>query len=193
MSSDRRLSETDEAALARYRAGEMDDPERTEFERRLAGDDLLADAMYAEESLDSLSNRPVVRRRRSALVYVLPAAAVVLLALFISQWRRSLAPDEEVLRGSASAIELLEPIDEIDAPPSRFRWTADAGAERYRVEIYDERGSLLNTALVAGSSVSAAELGAAGLLAGEWRVVPIDDEGFERAASARARYRVRRD
>ncbi len=95
------------------------------------------------------------------------------------------------MRGEGGAVRLVTPAGAVDAAPTRFTWTRDAGAESYRVEIFDAEGTRVATAVTRDTTMDAATLPAQPPAAGDWRVVPIAPDGAERPASERVSWKRR--
>ena len=65
------------------------------------------------------------------------------------------------------------------------------GAESWRVELCALDGDPVGTAVTTDTTIAVESLSPAPLPAGEWRVVPIDADGLERAARPQTAFRVR--
>ncbi len=68
-------------------------------------------------------------------VAALPLAAVLAVVWWMPNWSRG--PEPTALRGVERAPELVVPRGDVGGVPSEFRWTADAGASSYRLDLYD--------------------------------------------------------
>jgi hypothetical protein len=203
MSAPDDLTPRDEERLARYRAGTMAPQERRAFEQDTLASDALSEALYGEEVMDALGRaaprvldaRPALaaRRRWWALARVaLPAAASVAILAGILHWaQRGRAPEDDVVRGAAAAARPLAPVGDVaDAPPA-FTWSRDPAADSYRVDLFAPDGARIATAVTRDTSLAASALSPAAIVAGEWRVVPLDAGGLERPAAPRAAFRLR--
>lgn len=207
MTHDPGLTPEQEERLARYRAGALAPAEREAFERELLASDALAEALYGEESLqavvaDAAPGRvleaPVARRAAAprrwldALPrYVLPAAAV--LAVVAGTYallgpRRAGPPGDEMVRGAEGTSRPLAPIGRLEGRPERFVWTRDPAAASYRVELFAADGTPLGTLVTADTTLAIGSLADSSLAAAEWRVVPLDEDGLERAALPRVAF-----
>lgn len=206
-----KLTPEQEERLARYRAGAMTADERAAFERQVVASEALSEALYAEVSLDALAveareparvpgARPalVLRPRRDwswgVTRILLPAAAVliVIAGVFRLTGRERGAPAvPDIVRGAESLAEPLEPVGELAAPPQRFTWTRDPGAESYRVDLYAPDGSVIGTYVTRDTTLGYSALSPAAVAAGEWQVVPLDTDGLERPATPRTAFRTR--
>jgi len=85
-----------------------------------------------------------------------PLALAASLILVVTFAHRSRSPEaSDVERGMADGITLLEPSAEIDeASPLTFAWKPVPGAERYELEVLDEKGALVWGAKTSGTSVT---------------------------------------
>ena len=201
------LSPEQEERLARYRAGAMAPEERAAFEREAAASEALLEALYVEESLDTLAAdargvapldaRPAIAVRKRGLSWgltrvLLPAAAAIVVAVGVLRWvGHGRGPAEDIVRGSAAAAAPLEPTGEVSSAPRRFVWSRDPAAESYRVDLFDAAGAVIGTAVTADTSLEVAALAATPPAAGEWQVTPLDADGLERPAAPRAAFRTR--
>jgi hypothetical protein len=189
------LSADQEERLARYRAGTLSAAEREAFEREVLASDALAEALYSEQSLESVRVAPARPARAGHLLAV--AAAVVAMTAVALLWPRG-GHDRppgtgETLRGGgdSGAAVPLEPRGDLSAPPTTFRWRSDPGAESYRIELFGADGRRLATAVAGETTFSAASLAADTLRAGSWRVVPVGPDGLERPSSPAVRFQTR--
>jgi hypothetical protein len=94
--------------------------------------------------------------------------------------------------GPVAALVLLEPVGPIAGPPRQFRWTRDAGAERYRVELFDQNATRVGVAVTSDTILAAGALSSRTLNAGQWRVVPIGEGGVDLPRHVRAVFVVAR-
>jgi hypothetical protein len=199
----RPLSPEQEERLARYRAGAMAPEARAAFEHEALADEALAEALYAEVELDAvrLATAPasprtiVLEPRRSWFVLrALPVAAALAAVAFAGWWltRTPAGPaGPDVLRGGSSAPQLIEPVGDVTALPAELRWNAVAGADHYRVELFDATGRRLGTAVTPETTLAIERLVTGPFGAGEWRVVPIAASGREGEPLPRAAFRTR--
>lgn len=206
-----RLTPEQEELLARYRAGAMPADERAAFERQVVASEALSEALYAEVSLDALDAearetarvldaRPALaaRSRRGwswgVTRVLLPAAAALIVVAGIFRLAgppRGAHPAPDTVRGAEALAAPLEPVGELAAPPQRFVWSRDAGAESYRVDLYALDGSVIGTSVTRDTTMDFAALSPAEVAAGEWQVVPLDADGLERPATPRAAFHTR--
>lgn len=181
------LSEDQEIRLARYRAGALAHPEREAFERELLESDALAEALYAEQSLDRASRGAgvgVAAPRRRVNRAALAAAAAVLLAVFATLQPRLLDRAPAPMRSGASAIALS-----MSADGEWLEWTAVAGADAYRVLVMDETGQEAASEVVSALRVRVTDVAPEAVTRGEWRVVPLTADGIELPSSAPLTFR----
>jgi hypothetical protein len=204
LSENPRLTPEQEERLARYRAGGLTPEERAAFEREVAESEVLAEELYAELALEDVrapapartddAMRPApLRARGGAWLRALPVAAAVIAVSAVGWWlaRPHDRPGAgDVLRGGGGEPRLLEPAGALAAPPRWLRWNAVPGADHYRVELFDDSGRGLGTVVTADTAFAIDSLAHRPLDAGEWRVVPIEADGRERAPLGRATFRV---
>lgn len=125
----------------------------------------------------------------------LPVAVSALLVVALFLWRdRQRASLRGGTRpsGPIAALVLLEPVGPIADPPRQFRWTRDAGAERYRVELFDQNAQNVGVAVTNDTVLAAGALSNRTLNAGQWRVVPIGADGVDLPRHVRAVFVVAR-
>lgn len=139
------------------------------------------------------------RRSRRPVRPVLGLAAMAVLGLGFLLYGRlagppalPLKPTEQVLR--STAVELADPVGEVDRPPAELRWRALAGAASYRVTLrrIDER-VLWTSVSPSTSAVLPPEVHAV-LQPGVsflWEVEAFDPEGRSLARSPATRFRIR--
>lgn len=155
----------------------------------------VATSVHAEAAgaAANVARLPAPARRANAWRVALPLAAALAVVSAVGVWLvrdRARTSPPDVLRGAPGEARLVEPVGAIAAPPARLRWNAVAGAERYRVELYDAQGARLATAVTADTVIAIASLVPAAPAAGEWRVVPIRADGREDAPLPRAVFRA---
>ncbi|MGH7740986.1 MAG: hypothetical protein ACRENS_03075 [Candidatus Eiseniibacteriota bacterium] len=210
------LTPQHEERLARYRAGAMGDSERAAFEGEALADDALFEALYREGALDALlpigatapqasasraesaKREKRVRERRtwwgmrgSQWAWSISMGVVIGAAFSLLVVRRpSVRPGTETLRGGQTSLILLEPVGPVSAAPGRFRWTRQAGAASYRVELFDRRGTRLGTVVTADTSLSVEAFTTTRPREGQWRVVPLGADGLDRHLAVRAVFEV---
>ncbi len=144
-----------------------------------------------------LAPRPAAARR-SSLRWVLAAAASLIVVVAAGWLFRVAGPPElpgrepgTVVRGAR--IEALSPTGEIDAAPRSLRWSAHAGAERYRVRLFAVDDSVLWAQTTAAESIELPDDVSARLLAAvayQWQVEALDESGGVLAASERVQFRL---
>jgi len=84
------------------------------------------------------------------------------------------------------AVTLLEPLGPIASLPQAFRWARQVGATRYRVEVFDAKGTRVGTIVTADTLLPAASISATMPRVGAWSVVPLDGGGRELAPASHA-------
>jgi hypothetical protein len=84
------------------------------------------------------------------------------------------------------APTLLEPLGPISGPPHQFRWAREPGAARYRVQLFDARGTRVGAVVTPDTLLPAVSLTPAVPKVGAWSVVPLDAGGRELAPAAHA-------
>ena len=195
-----------EERLARYRAGDLTPDDRAAFEREVLADDALAEALYAELSLDAVSAReapavparpaitplPPPRRPRRLPVHVLlPIAAALAVVSAVMLWRRPAPVPGDSVRGTA-VLRVLEPIGSQSSPPAVFRWTHGAGADSYRLDLYDTAsGRPLATRVTRDTVLAFSEVVPAGTaLVASWRVTALGPDGLDLNATAGASFEL---
>lgn len=199
MSEPTPLTSEQEERLGRYRAGRMSEAERAAFEREVVASEALGEELFAEAVLDEVRAEraaveplPLRRPRPAVWSYALPVAAA-LIAVSVLMWSRrpgGEAPDQGGLRGGMEAPRLIEPSGPLSREPLVLRWTSSPLADRYRVELYDDAGNSLGTAVTRDTVVAIAALTARPVAAGEWRVVAILPSGLDGPRLGRAAFRV---
>jgi len=179
------LTDEQELQLARYRAGAMSSPERAAFEQALLASDALAEALYAEQSLDRASRgepgvaAPSSRARRRALWAPIAAAAAVLLAVFVTLQPWQLRPGTGELRSGSAAPQLR-----VSEDGEWLTWTAVPEAEVYRVIVLDEAGIEQASEVVSALRLRLDDIAPDALERGQWRVVPQTADGVDLPGSA---------
>lgn len=208
----RPLTAEESERLARYVAGEMESGERMRIEQEILDDPALANALYSDANLrasiaavDDVTRARMEResmRRGGArwLRIALPAAAVLLLVVVLPRFfpgdgtgqRRLRSPSVVPAPAPASSVEALFPAGSLDEPPPRFVWTNAPGATTYRLEVTDESGAVVFSAVTAETTlVFPAELAGRSGSDLSWRVVPADGSA-DREPSNSLRFRVGR-
>jgi len=181
--------------IADYLAGSMKAEEREEFEREVLASDELAEAVYAETSLDDAIRRAGVagaaQRAETKIVpmgsrglawwkVALPlAAAIALIAIPLVD--RDRAPETgPVFRGADSAFTIVGPTGRV-ASLERFTWNDDPGAAAYEVTVRDAAARIIWRMTTTETSVQPPS-GAipAELAGGTWTVRAFDASGFPR-------------
>ncbi len=154
---------------------------RSEFELLRAIEQAGASAATNERA------RPAVLRipRR----FVVPLALAASLILVVTVGRRLTAPGApDVERGRMHGVTLLGPPVEI--PPGMaptFAWKPVPGAQRYELEVLDEKGNLVWGAKTGGTSVTMSDplLTTPGRNL-RWWVRATDESGTQRASAVRS-------
>jgi hypothetical protein len=95
------------------------------------------------------------------------------------------------MRGAEVVSHLREPVGPVDRVPTRFTWSAAAGATTYSLQIVGAGSAPLYETSTADTTV---ELPAgalpATLISARWRVVPYDGSGLELPIPPYAEFRV---
>lgn len=114
----------------------------------------LADSRVAREA-DAVERAGRPRNRRRGLVGVAVAAAAVLLLAILPTRLGEEAPDVHRAPAitAAAAPEAVSPVGAVRDARS-FRWTSVAGAERYRVTMFDRDGSVRYETELTGTTVA---------------------------------------
>ena len=173
-----------EDRLQQYLDGRLNASERAAFEQELLEDDALMGQAYDELNVrDALAERAGIggvpprlqpRPRRSAVAFlaVATAASIAFVAFILPR------PDtgDRVFRGGAGGAPVaVAPVGEVPDAPSRFVWTRDPGAMRYRIEIYLPDGDRLHVSTTADTFFTAD--GLAIPRTGSWRATTLDSVG----------------
>jgi hypothetical protein len=195
-----------EVRIARYRARMMTPAERETFERDVRQDETLRAALAAAEA-----SGPPVERRRGRVIDVTRAIEIarefreepgsfvhamtpiaIAIVIGLAAWWWTPSHDAQTLDEvkAPSASMHLEPRGELSALPTRFVWTRDPAATRYRVEIYDADGHPLGVHVTTDTSLAFAAVTQKPHDTAAWRAVPIDAAGRDRSAADFARYHV---
>ena len=194
-----------EVRIARYRARMMTPAERETFERDVREDETLRAALAAAEAagppagrrgrvLDVTRAIEIAREFReepgSFFHAMTPIAIAIVIGLAVWWWTPS--HDAQTLHDvkPPSLSMHLEPRGELATLPTRFVWTRDPSAARYRVEIYDADGKPLGVHVTTDTSLAFAAVTRKPHDAAAWRAVPIDAAGRDRSAADFARYHV---
>lgn len=201
MNLDSNLNAEQEEAIGRYLAGEMASSERTGFERDVARNDDLAEALYRQREMagflapESAPVRRAPQRNRTkwSVAGTLAVAAVAAVFLIMRPGSDFVGP-EPVFRGNpqtgptpVAAEGLLE------SWPTFLAWRAVPGAERYRVQLRDDQSRPL---LITATTDTLLPLAREQLppelpLGGHWQVIPIFAGDREGSAGPLVRFEVR--
>lgn len=172
----------------RYLAGDMTDDERTEFERRVAGDPELSEEVYADTNMqEAMQPAAIVRGPAHWWRWAAPLAAAAIIVLGINLMQPGDETADPVMRGTGQVVELLSPTGTLDAIPSRFEWMAVEGAARYRFELLDGQARVVHRTVVATPFV-VMESGVP--TDGSWRVEALDDVGQTLGSSSSTSFEV---
>jgi hypothetical protein len=194
------MSGTDDR-MAAYLAGELPAEEARALEREILGEDAKAEALYGDGNVAAAIDAAAASRRRkvvplpwwrrTSVRIVLPLAAAALAAIVLLPSREPAPPGNETFRGKGA--RLLSPVGDVDAVPSRFTWTRDAGAAMYRLELYDLDARLRFRVTTAETTavLPAEALSGESFETGYWKIVPMNEAGVERPGPPPASIRVR--
>lgn len=178
-----------ESDYARYRAGEMDDDERSGFERRVLSDPSLAEEVYADLELEQRMAAPLRTRGRWAVAWpwAVPVAAALAMFMVARGIDRPTTDHAPVWRSGTARVQPLSPRGVVESTPRRFVWRRFPAAGSYRFELLDVEGRVVDSRVTADTfAVRDADEGAA------WRVIALDELGTALARSAPVPFTVRR-
>lgn len=187
-----------EERLQQYLDERMDSAERATFEKELLADSELMAAAYDEISVrdalkESSQARRIValgtrhQRRKWALPFLaLATAASIAFLVFVLPN----PVEKDVFRGEAtSAPQAIHPTGQVQAPITRFVWTADSAASNYRLEIFDSSDNRIfvtatkDTFLVPGPEVEFPS-------AGYWKATSLDSIGVGVRGTGRVEFQI---
>jgi hypothetical protein len=173
--------------IADYLDGSMDDDARDRFESELLQDESLAMTVYRELGVRDAQGEPAPTRAdvsvprasrggaRAWFGWLVPVAA---LAVAFAIWLRPGTPTDpgapDVARGSEVAVMLIAPDLRAASTPTMFTWATVAGANAYRLEVFDAASDVVLHTIVGDTTWSGVEALPAAL-DGTWRVVALRD------------------
>jgi hypothetical protein len=174
------MSERSPEDLQRYLAGKLEGDERIAFER-----DLLASDEAALEAYDELAVREALSQARRARSerhrphtrgifparWAVPSAVAAVLVVMAVVWQTNQPEGPPVFRGVAP-LSPVAPVGDLPAVPERFTWSADAGATRYRFELFDATSLPVASEVVADTFVV---IGVDAPRRGYWTVTSLDE------------------